>query len=119
MNPASTLIEHYNGTSWSIVPSPSPGTAPVLTGVSASSAGDVWAVGQDDPSGSTTPQTLTLNWNGSAWSTVASPDAGSSSLLTSVSATPGAAAIWAAGYSGTSGSFNPLDPAERVAGQAA
>ena len=108
VNPAATLIEHYNGTSWSIVPSPSPGTAPVLTGVSASSAGDVWAVGHDDPSGSTTPQTLTLNWNGSAWSTVASPDAGSSSLLTSASAVPGTATVWAAGYSGTSGSFNPL-----------
>ncbi len=106
--PASTVIEHYNGTSWSVVPSPSPGTSPTLTGVSASSAGSVWAAGYDTPSGATTPQTLTLNWNGSAWSTVASPDAGSSSLLTSVSATPGAATVWAAGYSGTSGSFNPL-----------
>ena len=26
--PASTLIEHYNGTSWSIVPSPTAGTGP-------------------------------------------------------------------------------------------
>ncbi len=99
---------HWNGTSWSIVPSPSPGTSPTLTAVSASSAGDVWAVGYDTPPGATTPQTLTLNWNGSAWSTVPSPDAGSSSLLTSVSAPPGAATVWAAGYSGTSGSFNPL-----------
>ena len=106
--PTATVIEHYNGTSWSVVPSPSVGTAPTLTGVSASSAGNVWAVGYDTPSGAATPQTLTLNWNGSAWSTVASPDAGSSSLLTSVSASPGAGTVWAAGYSGTSGSFNPL-----------
>lgn len=47
-------------------------------------------------------------WNGSAWTTVTSPDVGSSSLLTSVSTTPGAAIVWAVGYRGASGSFNPL-----------
>lgn len=105
--PASTLIEHYNGTSWSIVPSPTVGTGPTLTGVAAESASDVWAVGYDTPSGATTPQTLTMNWNGTAWSTVSSPDVGSSSLLAGVSSTAGGP-VWAAGYSGTSGAFNPL-----------
>ena len=105
--PASTLIEHYNGTSWSIVPSPTVGTGPTLTGVAAESASDVWAVGYDTPSGATTPQTLTMNWNGTAWSTVSSPDVGSSSLLAGVSSTAGGP-VWSAGYSGTSGAFNPL-----------
>jgi hypothetical protein len=67
----------------------------------------VWAVGYDTPAGATTPQTLTLNWNGSAWSTVSSPDAGTSSALDSVSALPGGE-VWAVGYSGVAGSFNPL-----------
>ena len=105
--PTATVIEHYNGTSWSVVPSPSAGTAPTLTGVSASSAGNVWAVGYDTPAGATTPQTLTLNWNGSAWSTVTSPDVGSSSALGSVSALPGGG-VQAVGYSGVAGSYNPL-----------
>ena len=105
--PTATVIEHYNGTSWSVVPSPSVGTAPTLTGVSASSTSNVWAVGHDAPAGATTPQTLTLNWNGSAWSTVSSPDAGTSSALDAVSALPGGEA-WAVGYSGVAGSYNPL-----------
>jgi hypothetical protein len=68
----------------------------------------VWAVGYDVPAGASAPQTLTLNWNGSAWSTVTSPDVGSDDELYAVGTTPGAAAVWAVGSSGASGSFNPL-----------
>jgi hypothetical protein len=106
---SSNLIEHWNGTAWSIVPSPSPGTGDSLTGVTTSNAAnDVWAVGVTVPAGATQAQTLTLNWNGTAWTTVASPDAGSPSVLNSVSTSPGAAIVWAVGESGISGSFNPL-----------
>jgi hypothetical protein len=108
-SPSSTLIEHWNGTAWSIVTSPSPGTSDNLTGVTTSNASDnVWAVGYDTPSGATQPQTLTLNWNGTAWTTVASPDTGSTSVLNSVSTNPGAAIVWAVGGSGVTGSSNPL-----------
>lgn len=107
--PDSTLIEHWNGTAWTIVPSPSPGSKDNLTGVTASNASDsIWAVGYGTPEGATQPQTLTLNWNGTAWTTVPSPDAGSPSVLTSVATHPGAAIVWAVGHSGLSGSFNPL-----------
>ena len=106
---SSNLIEHWNGTAWSIVPSPSPGTGDSLTGVTTSNAAnDVWAVGVTQPAGATQGQTLTLVWNGTAWTTVASPDAGSPSVLNSVSTSPGAAIVWAVGESGISGSFNPL-----------
>lgn len=106
---ATTLIEHWNGTAWSIVSSPSPGTGDNLTGVTASSSTDVWAVGYDTPSGSSTAQTLTMTWNGTVWTTVGSPNGGTgSSLLTSVATTPGAAIVQAVGYSGTSGALNPL-----------
>ena len=41
-----TLIEHWNGTSWSVVKSPSPGSgSDSLSGVAAISANNVWAVG--------------------------------------------------------------------------
>ena len=42
----STLIEHWNGSAWSIVPSPTPGAYPGLTGVAGRGASDVYAVGQ-------------------------------------------------------------------------
>ena len=77
--------------------------AGTLTGITARSASDVWAVGY-----TTGPKTLTLHWDGTTWTTVSSPDVGSASQLTSVSASPGAAIVWAAGYSGVSSSFNPL-----------
>jgi hypothetical protein len=108
-SPSTTLIEHWNGSAWSIVPSPSPGTGDNLTGVTTSNASSsIWAVGHDTPSGATSAQTLTLNWNGTAWTTVTSPDNGSPSLLNAVSTLPGSSVIWAVGSSGASGSLNPL-----------
>jgi hypothetical protein len=107
---SSTLIEHWNGTAWSIVPSPAPGSDSDLTGVTTSNAAnDVWAVGYYDPTGTAQGQTLTLNWNGTAWVTVASPNASSGfSVLDSVATTPGATIVQAVGASGASGSTNPL-----------
>jgi hypothetical protein len=107
---SSTLIEHWNGTAWSVVPSPSPGSDGNLTGVTTSNAtNDVWAVGSDVPAGGTQAQTLTLNWNGTAWVTVPRADAASGfSVLTGVATTPGAAIVQAVGFSGSSGAENPL-----------
>ena len=76
---------HWDGTAWTITPSPAAGT---LTGITARSASDVWAVGY-----TTGPQTLTLHWDGTTWTTVPSPNVGSASQLTSVSASPGAAIV--------------------------
>jgi hypothetical protein len=107
---AATLIEHYNGKQWSIVPSPSPGTGAELTGVTTSNVTDnVWAVGSYTPTGSSVAQTLTLNWNGNTWNTMASPDGGTgASLLFSVAATPGASIVQAVGYTGVYQALNPL-----------
>jgi len=106
---SSTLIEHWNGTAWSIVPSPSPGSDATLTGVTTSNAAnDVWAVGYDTPAGATEAQTLSLNWNGTAWTQVASPDNGSPSELYSTSTKPGASIVWAVGSSGVCCTENPL-----------
>jgi hypothetical protein len=71
-----TLIEHFDGTVWSVVPSPSPGALQnILYGVAAISDSDVWAVGaQQDSAGLW--HTLTEHWDGSAWSVVNAVDAG-------------------------------------------
>jgi hypothetical protein len=74
----STLIEHFSGGAWSVVPSPSPSrTQNILYGVAAISDTDVWAVGaQADASG--TWHTLTEHWDGSSWSVVPAVDVGAS-----------------------------------------
>ncbi len=73
-----SLVEHWNGSSWSVVASPNPAgkTDVRLNGVSALSSSDIWAVGHSgDPS--TVPyQTLIEHWNGTSWSIIASPSPG-------------------------------------------
>src|SRR5579872_335860 len=59
-----TLIERWNGASWSVVTSPNPGSMyNILSGVAAVSASDVWAVGYYVNSSQVT-QTLVEHWNG-------------------------------------------------------
>ena len=73
-----TLVEHYDGVSWTIVTSVSPMASGdnVLFDVSGSGAGDVWAVGYDSTGSGTTRQTLIEHWTGAAWAAVASPSLG-------------------------------------------
>jgi len=72
-----TLIEHFDGNVWSVVPSPSPGAIQnILFGVAAITDSDVWAVGgEQDANGLW--HTLTEHWDGSTWSVVNAVDAGS------------------------------------------
>lgn len=106
---AQTLIEHWNGTSWQIVTSPSPGTIyNTLYGVTALSANNVWAVGYYVSTPGVT-QTLTEHWNGSQWSVVNSPSPASmNNELFSVSAVS-ASDIWAAGFLTTPVKQTPTD----------
>lgn len=73
-----TLIEHWDGNAWSVVPSPSPGAQrDILTSVAALSDTDVWAAGeQTDAAG--VWHTLIEHWDGSAWSVSPSVDPGAS-----------------------------------------
>jgi hypothetical protein len=99
-----SLIEHWNGTAWRQVASPSPGgdsTASVtgLTGVAATSARNAWAVGYYVSDADVSLyRTLIEHWNGSAWATVPSPSPGrpdAGSRLSGVAATSTSA--WAVG----------------------
>jgi hypothetical protein len=69
-----SLVVHWNGTKWSRVASPNPGSQfNDLQAVSAASAGDIQAAGNQ--LGPDLPYTtLTEHWNGTAWSAVASPN---------------------------------------------
>jgi hypothetical protein len=91
----STLIEHWDGTHWSVVPSPGPGSAGgTLYGVAASGPHDVWAVGQRDDAGSDLP--LVEHWDGKRWSVVDVPAAGATgALLQGVTVADGQ--VWAVG----------------------
>jgi hypothetical protein len=83
------LIVHWNGSSWSSVPTGAPaGTA--LRAVAASSASNAWALGGS----------VILHWNGHAWKRV-SFSAPAGTYLSSVSVTSPASA-WAVGSYGTS-----------------
>ena len=62
-NSQQTLIEHWNGTNWSIVPSPSKGQ---LYGVTALAANNVWAVGSFAGMSTNGYQTVIEHWNGTS-----------------------------------------------------
>jgi hypothetical protein len=71
-----TLVEHFDGTVWSVVPSPSPGAQQnILYGVAAITDTDVWAVGGEQDSDGLW-HTLTEHWDGSKWSVLSAVDAG-------------------------------------------
>jgi hypothetical protein len=91
-----TLIVHWNGTQWSVVPSPSPGLFGWLRSVSAVSANDVWAVGTHYVNGLSV--TLTLHWNGSRWSVVPSPNDGPFTQELFEVRAVSANDVWAVGY---------------------
>ncbi|MDP9341189.1 MAG: hypothetical protein M3Q23_03565 [Actinomycetota bacterium] len=90
-----TLIDHWDGKHWNVVPSPNPSPfGNGLAGVSALSASDVWAVGY-----SGAPKSLILHWNGISWSQVPSvdPGGGAGNVLSAVSALS-SSDVWAVGF---------------------
>jgi hypothetical protein len=104
----STLILHWDGASWSVVPSPNVGTlGNHLEGVTAVSARDVWAVGFRFKliEGIFVPVPLILHWDGSAWTVVPAPGRGRprNGVVSGVVAV-GPRDAWAAG----SAAINPL-----------
>ena len=101
-NPKQLLAEHWNGSSWSVVPTPNPGGAPggsQFHGVAAAASNDVWAVGQTyflDANGEPLVQPLVEHWNGSVWSIVATPTFTNGGVLNAVTAIS-STNVWAVG----------------------
>jgi hypothetical protein len=79
-DPELTLIEHWNGSHWSIVPSPNPVTrSNRLFGVATLSSNDAWAVGYSSFNPNTinnVRHALIEHWDGSQWSVIPSPNPG-------------------------------------------
>src|SRR6516225_3161041 len=73
--PEVTLIMHWDGTSWTRVPSPNP-TAFVnrLVMVKAFALNDVWASGFAEATDGQPFTNFTLHWNGTSWSQISTPD---------------------------------------------
>jgi hypothetical protein len=100
-----SLILRWNGTAWQRVPSPSPGVpggntdlGVSLSGVSANSARQAWAVGNLTCGCGPGPAVI-LHWNGSAWKKVPSPTGQEETTITGVAARSGGSA-WIVGRIG-------------------
>ena len=109
-NTFQTLIEHWDGATWSIVPSPSPGlTYNTLLTVLAIAPDDVWAAGSKYDSGPTS--NLFLHWDGGSWTVVPNPALpdGAEFWTQSLTRIPGTSTFIAAGSS-----FDPQSGAERM-----
>ncbi|MFL6077866.1 MAG: hypothetical protein ACJ73S_31265 [Mycobacteriales bacterium] len=84
------LIEHFNGTAWSVVPSPDLGVDAFLSGVRAVAPNDAWAVGRVNEAA------LVEHWDGTAWTRVAIAPPTGESGLSGVTATA-ANDVWVVG----------------------
>jgi len=64
------LIEHWDGTSWSVVPNVPRQVAEsnALDGVTAISPNDIWAVGHFSGGSTSQNSQLLMHWNGTSWS---------------------------------------------------
>jgi len=92
---SSPLIEHWNGTAWSLVPSGVAGSGEhTLSGVAAASANDIWAVGYTGETIGAGP--FVEHWNGTQWSVVQAPSLGQGGQLGAV-ATLASNDVWAVG----------------------
>jgi hypothetical protein len=73
---STTLVEHWTGTAWSVVPSPNPSDDPVyganqLYDVRAFAPNDVWAVGWQWTEAGSAP--LVVRWDGRKWNVSPTP----------------------------------------------
>jgi hypothetical protein len=97
-----TLIEHWNGTKWSVVPSPNQGEARgdlnTLHGVAAVSGNDLYAAGFfENAATGGQHRTLVEHFDGNTWTIIPSPTRGLAQQLNGVFALPGTTDVWSVG----------------------
>jgi hypothetical protein len=91
-----TLVEHWDGVKWSVVPSPNSGPGEnTLLAAAARNGTNIWAVGYHNDPGHR--RTLTEHWNGATWRIVASPSVGSGDNFLFGAAAAAGGPIWAVG----------------------
>ncbi len=93
-----TLAEHWDGTQWQVVSTPTKGQAS-LSAVFTLSATDAWAAGYETPPNGHSV-TLAEHWDGLLWSTVSTPNPpGLADILLGITS-DGFGTTWAVGFSG-------------------
>lgn len=99
-----SLTEHWNGSAWSVVPSPNPAAfTNWLDGATAIASDDVWAVGWSQAASGGLYSTLTEHWDGNTWTAIPSPNGPSASSNNNALADVSAAStsdVWAVGTDG-------------------
>lgn len=89
-----SLVEHWDGTTWTVVPTPKVGSIQQLAGVAVSASDNVWTVGVAN---SAAGDNLTEHWDGTAWTVYNAPEIEmANNSLVSVAADP-AGNFWAVG----------------------
>ena len=117
-NSVGTLIEHWDGGAWSIVPSPTPSgagiTGAILQSVSCTTSADCVAVGYSTGDTGTNLNALLEQWNGTSWTIVSGGATGQTyDELTAVQCLD-ASDCWAVGDAGPNQqnpNFLPIFPA--------
>jgi phosphoesterase family protein len=105
-----TLALHYDGTTWSRVPTPDYGKqANSLYGLAVLQDGTAWATGIYTQASGHTGHALTMRWNGKKWSVVQAANPGVAEDMLYSAAAVGDSDVWAVGtYGDAAGFFYPL-----------
>jgi len=77
---SSTLVEEWTGASWTIASAPNVGAANSPYGVTCWSATGCLTVGANSVAGNPDDQTLSEQWDGSAWGAVSAPDSNGTTI---------------------------------------
>jgi hypothetical protein len=102
------LLEHWNGTSWSVRATPATaGPDSQIQGMASTGKDDVWAVGTTGDFLGGTSQTFAMHWNGSSWALVPTPSFTSAALQAVAARSPSDA--WASGGNDAGGLLEHWD----------
>jgi hypothetical protein len=91
------LAVHFDGMSWSAVPTPALKGRADFEGVGSVSRNDVWAVGAQNISSTGMADPLFEHWDGTSWSVVSSPKIKQGAVINEVTAIS-SNNVWAAGF---------------------
>jgi hypothetical protein len=113
-NPTGTLIEQWNGTSWSVVPSPTPSgpgvVGAILSSVSCASASSCMAVGYATDVNGNNLTDVVEQWNGSSWTIVPGAATGQAFDQLLRVQCPSASNCWAVGNAGPASQMSGFLP---------
>jgi hypothetical protein len=103
-----TLIEHWDGTQWKVIPSPNQGQAAgdlnILNGVTEVSPTDLYAAGYfENAATGGQHRTMVQHFDGLSWKIIPSPAPALAQQLHGTFAVPGSPNVWSVGASSTFG----------------